>query len=217
MSKSFVIKNGIAYDYFLNRTSVSATSIESYQSAGTTATAHGYWNYLGKKNPGSIATTSTASLGSQKTSSVSFVEKPIVAIPPHSAKIFSEYTIMENHFKDCDLYESPSKTEQASMSFNLTNTPITFSNYICYRIGDNDTDQFIENNFYISEISNQHQDATVHTIEVGCLSDSYKHKESVFINSSPKEFFIKFIPRYQKRSKIGVGKPRSFEDDIYGK
>lgn len=206
LSKSFLIKNGIAYDYFLNRTTSSTASIASSQSSGAAGTALGYWNYIGKKIPGSITASSASSVGSQKSSSVAFEEKPVVAIPPHAAKVFSEYTIMSNHFKDCDLYESPSKKEQASMSFNLSNTPVTFTNYICYRVGDSNTDNFIENSFYVSQVSNQHHDATFHKVDVGCPSDVYKTKESVFIRTSPKEFFIKYTPRTQKKSQTGVKK-----------
>lgn len=216
LSKSFLIKNGIAYDYFLNRTTSSTASIASSQSSGAAGTALGYWNYFGKKVPGSITATSASSVGSQKSSSVAFEEKPVVAIPPHAAKVFSEYSIMSNHFKDCDLYESPSKKEQASMSFNLSTTPVTFTNYICYRVGDSNTDNFIENSFYVSQVSNQHHDATFHKVDVGCPSDEYKTKKSVFIRTSPKEFFIKYTPRTQKKSQTGVKKHGSTEDSIYG-
>lgn len=198
LSKSFLIKNGIAYDYFLNRTTSYSASVASSQSAGAAGTALGYWNYLGKKIPGSITATSASSVGSQKTSSVAFEEKPIVAIPPHAAKIFSEYSIMSIRYSDCDLYESPSKKEKASMTFNLTNSPVTFTNYICYRVGDNDTDKFIENSFYVSAVANQHYDATFHKVDVGCPSDKYETKERVFIRTSPQEFYIKYTPETQK-------------------
>lgn len=216
LSKSFLIKNGIAYDYFLNRTKSSTASIASSQSSGATGTALGYWNYFGKKIPGSITASSASSIGSQKSSSVAFEEKPVIAIPPHAAKVFSEYAIMNNHFKDCDLYESPSKKEQASMSFNLSNTPVTFTNYICYRVGNSGTDNFIENSFYVSEVSNQHPDATFKKIDIGCPSDEYKTKESVFIKTSPKEFFIKYTPRIQKKLQTGVKKHHYTEESIYG-
>lgn len=160
LSKSFLIKNGIAYDYFLNRTTYS-----------------------------------------QKTSAVAYEEQAIVAIPPSAAKIFSEYTVMNAHYADCDLYESPSKKEQVRKSFDTATSPVSFMNYICYRVGDNGSDAFIENKFYVSEVSNQHPDATLHKLNVGCPSDVYKTKERVFIRTSPKEFYVKYTPRMQKKIK----------------
>ena len=206
LSKSFLIKNGIAYDYFLNRSTSSTASVTSSQSAGSANMALGNWNYFGKKIPGSITATSTSSVGSQKSSSVAYQEKPVITIPPHAAKIFSEYIIMSNRFTDCDLYESPSKKEQASMSFDISTTPVAFINYICYRVGDNGSDQIIENSFYVSEVSNQNHDATFVKTNVGCQSDQYNTKKWVFIRTSPKAFYIKYTPRDQKKSKIGAKK-----------
>ena len=202
LSKSFLIKNGIAYDYFLNRNTTASVSIAASKSASSSGTALGYWTGFGKKIPGSITETLASSIGSQKTASIAFEEKPIVAIPPKSAKVFSEYSILKDHFKDCDLYESPSKKEQSHMSFNRSTTPITFTNYLCYRIGDNTNEQFVENTFYISDVSNQHPNATLHEVEVSCPSDMYKSKETVFIKTSPKEFFVKYTPRQQQKSKV---------------
>lgn len=206
LSKSFLIKNGIAYDYFLNRTTTSSASVASSQSAGASGTVLGYWNSLFTKTPGSLTATATSSIGSQKSASVAYEEKPVITIPPHAAKAFAEYSIMRNHFEDCDLYESPSKKEQASMSFDSSTTPVKFTNYLCYRVGDDSADQFIENNFYVSEVSNQHQKALFHDVEVGCSSDMYNPKKSVFITTSPKEFYIRYSPRNQIKSEIGKKK-----------
>lgn len=206
LSKSFLIKNGIAYDYFLNRTTTSSASVASSQSAAASGTVFGYWNSLFTKTPGSLTATATNSAGSQKSTSIAYEEKPIIAIPPHAAKGFAEYSIMRNHFKDCDLYEAPSKNEQASMSFDISTTPVAFTNYLCYRVGDNSADHFIENNFYVSEVSNKNHKALFHDVAVGCSSDMYNPKESVFISTSPKEFYIRYSPRNQIKSEMGKKK-----------
>lgn len=201
LSKSFLIKNGMAYDYFLNRTVSNTSTIASSQSAGATGSILGYWNSFGKNIPGSFSATSASSVGSQKSLSVNFEEKSVIAIPPHASKIFSEYVIMTGRFIDCDLYESPSKKERPSMSFDSNTSPVNFTNYICYRIGENNLDQFIENHFFVSEVSNQHYKSTIHKINVSCPSDLYKVKKNVFIKTSPKEFFIEYSPRQQKKQK----------------
>lgn len=216
MSRSFLIKNGIAYDYFLNRTTSATATSTSSESSGSASTALGYWNYFGKKVPGSFTVTSENSVASQKSSSVAYGEKAVAAIPPHASKVFSEYAIMTSRYKDCDLYESPSKKECSVMSFNLSTTPVAFTNYLCYRVGENGTDEFVENSFYVSEVSNQHFDATFHKVESGCQSDQFQAMDYVFIKTSPKEFYIKYSPRAQKKSKTNLRKQRSYEDTIYG-
>lgn len=219
LSKSFLIKNGIAYDYFLNRTTSSTASIAASQNNGAVATALGYWNYFGKNIPGSVSATYSNSTSSQSSSSIAYAEKAIVAIPPFAAKIFSEYTILSNHYADCDLYESPSKKGSVSMSFNQATTPVAFTNYICYRVGDNSTDQFIENSFYISEVTNQHYDATLEKVDVGCPTDFHKTEKEVFIRTSPKEFFVIYSPRTQKHKKSRLQNKINTnilsKDDIY--
>lgn len=113
---------------------------------------------------------------------------------------------MNNRFMDCDFYESPSKNETSSMSFNCSNSPMVFTNCICYRVGNEGTDNIIKNKFYISEISNQHYNATFHKVNIGCDSDYRKTKETVFIRTSPKEFYVIYTPREQNKDKTGVKK-----------
>lgn len=171
LTKSFFSKNGIAYDYFLNRTIGSSTSLSE---------------------------SSVNSITSQKSSSVSYKEKPIIAIPPHSTKIFCEYIIMKSPYKDCDLTEIPQKGKNVIMSFSEKNTPIEFTNYICYRIEDEEKEQFVENRFYLSQVINQHYNDTFHKVDTGCENNLYKIKNVVFIHTSPKEFYIEYKPLLNK-------------------
>lgn len=196
LSKSFLIKNGIAYDYYLSRTISSASAVAASLDNGVASSAFGSWNYLGNVI-GSQSVASSNSITSQRSSSVTYEEKSVVAIPPFASKVFSEYYIMSNHFTDCDLFETPSKQLPFKMSFDRVTTPVSFTNYICYRVGDSSSDQFIENSFYISEVSNQHHGSTIEKVNVGCSTDYFETNKFVFIKTSPKEFFIRYTPRAQ--------------------
>lgn len=74
LEKSFLVKNGIAYDYFLNRTISTSSSVVSSQSTGLSGSVFGYWNYYGKI-PESVTNTSTNLVGTQKTVSTCYEEK----------------------------------------------------------------------------------------------------------------------------------------------
>ena len=198
LTKSFLTKNGIAFDYFLNRTTGSSTSSSVSKSYGIYGTALGYWDIYGNKVPGSISVSLSNSITSQKSSSISYIEKPIIAIPPHSTKIFCEYSIMKSKYKDCDLKEAPNKEDNAIMSFSEENTPIEFTNYIC--IANEEKEQFVENRFYLSQVTNQHYNATFHKVDAGCENDLYKTKDIVFIQTSPKEFYIEYKPQFYSKS-----------------
>lgn len=209
LSKSFFIRNGVAYDYFLNRTTSAGASVASTQSASSGGSLS-FWSYLGKK---SVSAASASSVASQRAVSCTFGEKEVAAVPPHASKVFSEYAIMSGRFTDCDLYESPGKRERASMSFDVSSTPVRFTNYVCYRVGEGGSDRFVENGFYVSEVCNQHHDATFHKVAGGCPSDVYRPKEDVFVRTSPKEFYVSYSPRAQKP---GMSRQKSARDDVYG-
>ena len=118
LKKSFFIRNGIANDYYKERTWEERT-----------------W----KTNNSSV---------------ISIKEQPIIAIPPKSDKIVKEYTISDNLYlyKDCDLERFPE--EKSTISFTKEDSPLSFENYLTYRIEDSDKDVVVENKFYVSQITN---------------------------------------------------------------
>lgn len=217
LSKSFLIKNGNAYDYFLNRTITSSSALTTSKGTESSVNTLGYFNSSNHlyKTPGSLTSFDISSLSSQHTISISSEEQKIVIIPPHAAKDFGEYYIMTNRYQDCDLYEAPSKKNSVSMDFNLLTSPVAFTNLICYRVCEEGTDQIIENNFFIKEVTNQHYKSTIHKIKSGCSSDQYQPKIEVFISTSPKSFYIEYDPRSQKNTNKSSTKRKNL-DDIYG-
>lgn len=216
LSKSFLIKNGIAYDYFLNRTITSSSTLTTTKGSGASAKALGYFNSFNPlyKIPGSLTTSNISSVSSNHSISVSYEEDKIIAIPPHATKDFGEYYIMTSRYQNCDLYEAPSKNNSISMDFNLLTSPVSFTNSICYRVGEDGNDEIIENNFFISEVKNQHYKSTIHKIKSGCPSDTYRPKIKTFIKPSPKDFYIEYDPRSQKKTD-GSSINRKTADAIY--
>ena len=193
LSKSFFIRNGIANDYYKERawgeTTTNSTSTQVSSSIAASANlSYSYGAsaaYLG--NFGDLPFTTYdpifTSVNAQKSetygylrsaalantyaistsSSISAKEQKIIALPPHSSKIVSEYAIANVILLDCDLDRYPS--EKASISFEENNSPLHFSNYITYRLGDNQQDRIIENNFYVSKIINYARPYTYEYVE----------------------------------------------------
>ncbi len=81
-----------------------------------------------------------------------FSGQPVMAIPAHSNRIVSDAPLMKELLLDCDLDRYPA--EKASISYDETNSPLCFTNYITYRIGTSTQEQVIENKFYIAKITN---------------------------------------------------------------
>ncbi len=176
LSKSFFIRNGIANDYFQDRM-WSVTKTKSYSANEDVATI----TYIGKaasslsyaRNTtdsrmidtyGVLRTSAWVNAYATSTSSTEAInERKIVAIPPHTAKIISEYDINSSLFVDCDLTRYPA--EKASISFDEQNSPLTFSNYVTYRLGDSEEDIVVKNDFYISQITNYTRPAVFTYVE----------------------------------------------------
>ncbi len=194
LGKSFFIRNGIANDYYKERVwSESTTNTTSAQisstvsayrnlsySSGSNAYYFGNYGNLPLSTDDPIFTSANVQFSSTEgrlrsaaiantyatsnSASISAKEQRIVAIPPHSSKIISsEYAISNIIMKDCDLERFPN--EKSSISFNESNSPLNFSNYITFRLGDNQQDRVIENNFYVSKIINYARPYTYEYVE----------------------------------------------------
>ena len=182
LSKSFFVRNGTAYDYYKDRSwsqtetstfgaqtaNAAAVSGSASRSIGISAAYAGNFgtlpftpydpiltsaNLYKAESYGALRYSALASTYASASSlSIAVKEPKILAIPPHAAKIVAEYSINDKIFLYCDLDRYPE--EQASLSFSEENSPLIFSNYITYRLGESTQDVIIENAFYISKITN---------------------------------------------------------------
>jgi hypothetical protein len=182
LTKTFFIKNGIAYDYYEDKT---VTDTETSHTSSTVT--HGYALSASSSYSASISqyyagnfgqkptTTysplaSSASVGASNSmfgslfkmsststvfghsTSVAITDKPILAIPPRSSKYVKNYSIVGTEFISCDLEYYP--VYSAKLTFDIANSPVTFSNYITFTKGDKSQVYSVENKFYVNDITN---------------------------------------------------------------
>ena len=133
LSKSFYINGKVVYDYFLNRTFSSSRGVESSVAAANKFLATGA---TGKKSV-----------------SVSYGEKPVIAIPANSQRVVSEYSILHSPLQDSSVEMFPGFKKPSSYKYSNNQMP-EFSNVITYRIGEKGEDKTIINKFYIIGFSN---------------------------------------------------------------
>jgi hypothetical protein len=186
LSKTFFIKNGVAYDYYTDKTvtntkssHTTTTKSETYGLSATRSySASISQQFTGNQQPyylrmlglpykpsattvqasaglslGALAlNTSTTSTSTTfgSASSVSVASNPIVAIPPKSSKVVSHFSLISHEYIDCDLQYFPEDKDK--ITFTKKNSPLVFSNYITFKIGDKT--KIIENSFYVAEICN---------------------------------------------------------------
>ena len=189
LANTFFIKNGAAYDYFLNRSYGKGSASNFTVAKSATATAFGIWSL--SNLPGSKSYTAAASATIGNTSSVSVSEKAIVAIPPHSFKSISEYAIAGDVIEDCSVKLFPKKKSPDSMSFTEQNSPIKFTNYITYSVGESGNPVVVTNDFYVAGYTNYTEDEIFEETKVGC-------KEQVFEKYNTKAAGNRYYVTYNK-------------------
>ena len=153
LHESNFVLNGIARDYFLNRTftnaSSSATTTTNSITGTITTTRPTYSNGIFSN---SSKLSNTLNYKSSVGHSVSRKEDSIVYIPPRTSKNISEYTINKQLIRNCDLYKYPSRKKIKTKSYTLNESPIVFSNIINYTTKGRKVT--VQNEFYVSEITN---------------------------------------------------------------
>jgi hypothetical protein len=186
LAESFFIINGNAYDYYKNRVFTSSKGSQQELSASGVATGINYLGFLQTK-------AITNKTGTSSNYSVAYNEEKIVCIPPLSSKKVSEYTIVQSIYRDCDLLRYPKNKNIIKKDFTESTTPYTFGNKIAYTLGQSEKIIRIENNFFVSEISNSPEKAVIIKKEETFCDEKSGDKTEYFTNSSPNEFYIHYI------------------------
>lgn len=184
LAKCFFIKDGFAFNYYEEATysetyssNIINTSSSSYSEmlmASKSASVSN--NYLGhflslpmasylptassssatlsasRSAAVSASVSNSVSVATGKSSTVAKKEQQVIAIPPMSGKYIDAFQIADGHFLDCALTNYPS--DKSSISYTKEDSPICFTNYITYKIGESSEDKTLRHEFYISEISN---------------------------------------------------------------
>lgn len=170
LAKSFFVVNGMAYDMFRNRewshgstmnvassmsygygasrsAELSAGRIEPIPTPGGPVTAN-----TTKSASRSVKATSSRAMEHSESSIVTVKEKQIIAVPPHTKKHVKTYNISSEPMLSCDIQRYPS--QKSRLNFTVEASPYHFSDIITYTVGDNVQPVTINNDFYVSSVTN---------------------------------------------------------------
>lgn len=212
LDECFYIANGFANDYYMNRiytisksniTSTQLTNIYSLYVTRSDATANANYYQIGSYGSGDAygsQTTckngyvygSTGTITNASSNSISVAEKQILCIPPKTSKIITEFDIKNSIYRSCDIYRNPGKKDPHSVTFSKDNTPLVFGNRIAYSIGDRDELIRVENDFYISKISNYSSSDITRLERVEECGKKKDREVRVFKESGPNQFYIQY-------------------------
>lgn len=193
LDESFFVLNGISYDYYKNRilTNSISSAISSSKSATASKSETGI-NYRDLIQTNQITAINAVGLSASSGYSVSFNEKKIICIPFHTSKIITEYKINQSLFRDCDLYKYPTKRLIKTINFTKSESPLVFSNRISYAVGITDKFLNLENEFYVSEITNYPENEITETNKDEYCKEKSMTTSKRFKITSPDKFFVKY-------------------------
>ena len=189
LEECFFVINGNANNYYKNRVYSYTTNTSMGQSDAKSMTGINYLELI-------QTNTAAANIISTQGTTVSINEEKIMCIPAMSSKTIKEYNILKFPYRDCDLLRFPNKKQIKSLNFTKENSPIVYSNRIEYKVGQTGKSINLENNFFVSEITNYPKSEIIENIrEINCgqvITNEYLLTE-YFKNVSADKFYIRYI------------------------
>ena len=120
LTKSFFVLNGIANEYFQNRTFSNSTSNSSTVMTNYYPISP-YWTV------NKVAGTSTNSYAT------TYMEQPYKISPAGTSVVVSNFQISNTRYINCDLPSFPYSAKRVkTLQFNKSNSPFVFSNILTY-------------------------------------------------------------------------------------
>ena len=174
LSRSFLIVNGMTFDYFQNRTWTSYGSSLSMSGSTVTSTTN---------------------------SGVNVTESSGLWIPAHASRSFCEFSLMNTPFRKCGFARNPSKREDASLVFSRQNTPFTYENMIMV-VADG-KDYRIINRFFVQSITNIKESETYKVAEeTNCKGDKTGEEYKIYKFASHNKFYVNYIVDPLAKTKV---------------
>ncbi|TDN83490.1 hypothetical protein DET49_12144 [Salegentibacter sp. 24] len=196
LEESYFILNGIAYDYFQDRIFMSSKgTAASRVKRSSNKTSLSGMNIFNIWQTNSKTLEDGAEVAISSGAGVSYREKEIVTIPAGTAKIFNEFQINNQLFRDCDLYKYPNKRQINTKNYSEAKSPFVFGNLLAYSVGEEEALRQIENQFYVSAITNYPEKEFVEAEREEFCGDKGSSEVKYFKKSSADAFYIKYTKK----------------------
>lgn len=157
LTRSFFIRNGIAYDYFADAEYTHCITLTASSAAVLSASFTQLWYELPMWTPTAVTRGAqlSASGSTGTTNSVTTREAKYICVPANSAKFITGFNISDYIYKECgnDKFNRP-KRESEHITFCREKSPLVFRNRICYYVGNSEEAATIDNSFWISGLTN---------------------------------------------------------------
>lgn len=157
LTRSFFIRNGIAYDYFADAEYTQSIASTTSSAAALSTSFTQLWYELPMWTPTVVTrgaqVTANGSVGT--TSSITTRESRYICVPAKSAKFIAGFNISDYVYIDCGNSKlNRPKRESEHITYTKEESPLVFRNRICYYVGNSEVAATIDNSFWISGFTN---------------------------------------------------------------
>lgn len=197
LTRSFFIKNGVAYDYYQDQIYTKGSStgltISKGLSASYTKLMYEYttWNPVLVKGQASIQQSANNTI----LSSVSTKAPKVIIVPAKASKVIPSFHISDFVYKECrnSKMNYPSKQSE-TINYNKSDSPLTFSNRITYNIDGQENSIYLQNNFWLCSIKNYSQATIFEKTKVEDCENPLL-KKTILINKeqAPNKFYNSYL------------------------
>lgn len=203
MGQSFYVVNGLAVDYYQGRTYTSQTyTMASYSDVHVAGFASGRGFSWGEgmfsENAKAIVNAAGTKLVKAQLSGETRTEKEIVCIPANCFKVFNYYKLRPTRVETCiNERDFPKKSSRID-SYTQSSTPMSFRNRIAYGFTKDDVaEKHIDNNFWISSITNYSQKEATEKYKTKTECYGYKTHSKIkrFKIGGPNKFYKLYFQR----------------------
>ena len=113
-------------------------------------------------------------------------------IPPRASKRIGNFKINEYLIRHCDIARYPKRDDIRSAKFTQSTSPIRFRNRIAYSVSNAENWSAIENDFFVSSITNYPFFLATEMKDVEFCGEKNGSKERVYTKRGYNMFFIKY-------------------------
>jgi hypothetical protein len=184
LKRSHLIINDLAITYFQNR-NFSNKKVSFFSPASD--------DFIKEQQSIKLPGVSPKPASVQANETVVFYEERVLCIPPHSKQMIFGFNLMENIYRDCNLYRFPNNKQILSSEFTSENSPYIYRNRISYSYDEKFTTiKTFETNFFVKKITNYPENEFIKYESVKFCSDSSSYSTEVYPMYKPNSFYIKY-------------------------
>ncbi len=224
-TKSFFIKNGMAYDYYNASTygisessyvtQTSGTSTSYSTSAGRSYTvgrsvtnptqSPNAWGYDVESVGASAGASYNVAAGRSESYSVSqsrgkevsmqYEEKPLISIPPKSCKSVNLFGLTNVEYEECGFVRNTTRREIMLVELTEETSYLSFRNSLCFVV--NGEEKVVTNSFYVKAVANMLRSMGLKAEYESVCETLWSRKIRVQrdLLASPDRFFINYKMR----------------------